>query len=249
VELLNQAVDFVLHIDDYLKWLVDTYGLWTYLILVTIVFMETGLVVTPFLPGDSLLFAAGALAGDDRLEVWTLSGLLVAAAVVGDNTNYWIGRLLGKRLLQRGDGRFLKRKYFERTHAFFEKYGTKAIILARFVPIVRTFMPFVAGVGAMTYRRFLPYDILGGVLWVGICVSAGYAFGRHEFVRENFSLVVLAIIVISLLPAIIEVLRHRAAARRAARGGATGNAAPGAGLALSAAQHQQQADEADQRQD
>jgi membrane-associated protein len=228
VELIAKFIDYVLHLNKYLPALVDEYGGLVYLVLFAIIFMETGLVVTPFLPGDSLLFAAGAVAGlPDSLNVWALFFLLWFAAVIGDNTNYWIGRALRPRMLRNEKSRFIRRQHLDRTHAFFEKYGTKAIIIARFVPIVRTFMPFVAGVGAMTYRRFLPWDIFGGLLWVGVCVFAGYLFGQSEFVQKRFSLVIVAIIVISVLPAVVEFLRHRAAARSARQTSAPADPAPG----------------------
>jgi membrane-associated protein len=209
MELLQFAIDFVLHLDRHLAEIARDYGTWTYGLLVLIIFCETGLVFTPFLPGDSLLFAAGALAGAGTLNQGLLFGLLTAAAIIGDNSNYWIGRYLGERILHARTARFIKKEHLERTHAFFERYGTKTIIIARFVPIVRTFTPFVAGLGRMTYRRFLPYDIAGGVLWVGSCTFAGFFFGGLQVVKDNFSLVILAIIVISLLPAIVTVIKTR----------------------------------------
>jgi membrane-associated protein len=200
-------IDFVLHIDKYLSVIIQTYGTVTYLILFTIVFCETGLVVTPFLPGDSLLFAAGTFAALGALNVHFLFLVLLFAAVLGDNTNYWIGHLVGPRIFNKEKVRFLNRKHLEETHRFYEKYGTKTIIMARFVPIIRTFSPFVAGLGSMTYRRFLPFDILGGILWVGICVFTGYFFGNIPVVKQNFSLVIFAIIFISLLPALVQFIR------------------------------------------
>ena len=209
MELLQFAIDFVLHLDRHLAEIARDYGTWTYGLLVLIIFCETGLVFTPFLPCDSLLFAACALAGAGTLNQGLLFGLLTAAAIIGDNSNYWIGRYLGERILHARTARFIKKEHLERTHAFFESYGTKTIIIARFVPIVRTFTPFVAGLGLMTYRRFLPYDIAGGVLWVGSCTFAGFFFGGLQVVKDNFSLVILAIIVISLLPAIVTVIKTR----------------------------------------
>src|SRR5262245_26411990 len=210
MELFSDAMQWVLHLDDKLKDVVAAYGLWTYSILFAIVFCETGLVVTPFLPGDSLLFAAGTLAGDDRLNVWILIMVLLAAAILGDTVNYQIGHYIGPKVFQdRRSSRWLKHEHLERTHRFFEKYGGKTIIIARFVPIVRTFAPFVAGVGSMTYPRFLFYNVIGAVLWVLSLVLAGYWFGQTEVVRKNFSLVVLAIIIISLLPMVIEYIRAR----------------------------------------
>ena len=219
MELLQGLVDLFLHLDRHLAAICHDYGAWTYLILTLVVFAETGLVVTPFLPGDSLIFAAGALAGLGALDPWLIFILLSAAAIAGDTVNYWIGHYLGPRVLKSETSRIFRREYLDRTHAFFERYGGKTIIIARFVPIVRTFAPFVAGVGAMHYGKFITYNVVGGLLWVGICNFAGYYFGSREFVKNNFSLVVLAIIVISVMPAVVEVVRHRreqARARRAA---------------------------------
>lgn len=215
MDWLTQLLDLFLHLDVHLDRAISEYGAWTYGILFAIIFAETGLVVTPFLPGDSLLFAAGALAGREggTLHSGWLFVLLTIAAIIGDNLNYWIGRLMGSRIRFRDDARFLRKQYLDRTHAFFEAYGVKAIILARFVPIVRTFMPFVAGVGRMDYRVFLPFDILGGVVWVGVCVFAGRLFGQIPIVRDNFTLVALAVVFLSILPAIIGYIRHRRAAR------------------------------------
>jgi len=213
MEALRKLVDIVLHLDRYLKDLVPEYGGWIYAILFLIVFCETGLVVTPFLPGDSLLFAIGALAGAGSLSLIGVQGTLIAAALCGDNTNYWIGYFIGPKLFK-GESRLLNRKHLDRTHAFYERYGGKTIIIARFVPIVRTFTPFVAGLGRMTYRRFLSFSVFGALLWVISITLAGYFFGRLEIVKKNFSLVVLLIIFISILPAIIEFLReHRRTAK------------------------------------
>ena len=215
MELLHKAVDLFLHLDTHLKAILETYGAWTYGLLFLTVFCETGLVVTPFLPGDSLLFAAGAFAasGAMRLE-WLLIGLF-AAAVLGDNLNYAVGYLLGPKLAGGGKIRFVKPQHLERTHAFYEKYGGKTLILARFVPIIRTFAPFVAGVGSMRYPKFLAYSVAGGLLWVSTCTLAGYFFGNLPFVQKNFSLVVLAIVFVSLLPAIVEIVRVKRAKTRA----------------------------------
>lgn len=202
-------IDFLLNLDEHLISFVATYGSWTYGLLFLIIFVETGLVIMPFLPGDSLLFAAGALAGIDAIDIWLLYPLLFAAAVVGDNVNYWIGRYVGPRVFTDDKRRWLRREHLERTHRFFERYGHVAIILARFVPIVRTFMPFVAGIGRMTYRRYLAFDIAGGILWVSLFVFAGYFFGNIPFVQENFHIVVAGIIIISLVPILVEYLRHR----------------------------------------
>ena len=203
---LHAFIDFVLHLDRHLAGIIHDYGLWTYGILCLIVFCETGLVVLPLLPGDSLLFAAGSFAALGSLSPWLLFGLLASAAIVGDNVNYWVGRHVGPRAFS-GRVRFLKVSYLDRTRAFFARHGTRAIILARFIPIIRTFTPFVAGVGEMPYLRFLGYDIAGGVLWVGLFTWAGYFFGNLPTVRRNFSLVVIAIIIVSALPILIEVLR------------------------------------------
>ncbi|MFO0837516.1 MAG: DedA family protein [Phycisphaerae bacterium] len=207
------VVGFFLHLDEHLDAFIQQYGDWTYLALFLVIFAETGFVVTPFLPGDSLLFAAGAIAGRGTLDPHLLFVLLASSALLGNSSNYFIGKFLGPRLL-RDQSRFLKREYLDRTHAFFERHGGKTIIMARFVPIVRTFAPFVAGVGKMTYRRFVSFDVFGATLWVGACVYAGYFFGGFEIVKKNFSIVVLAIIAVSLLPAMIEFLRHRRGNRR-----------------------------------
>jgi membrane-associated protein len=209
---IHTFIDFVLHLDRHLGGLIADYGGWTYGILFLIVFCETGLVVLPLLPGDSLLFAAGSFAALGSLNPWVLFGGLAAAAVIGDNVNYWIGRQVGPRAFS-GTVRFLNPEYLERTRAFFARHGTRTIVLARFVPIVRTFTPFVAGVGAMSYRRFLLWDIGGGVLWVGLFIGAGYFFGNLPVVHRNFSLVVMAIIVVSVLPMALELLRNWRARR------------------------------------
>lgn len=209
MEILTQLIDLFLHLDRHLAEIIQQYGGWTYLILFLIIFAETGLVVTPFLPGDSLLFAAGAFTGMGHLNLAAVFLTLSAAAVLGDTANYWIGKYLGDWIVHRPGTRWVKKEHIELTHSFFERYGGKTIILARFVPIIRTFAPFVAGIGAMTYGRFIVYNVVGGVLWVAICVGGGYWFGGLEIVRKNFSLVVLAIVVISILPAAVEYVRHR----------------------------------------
>jgi len=209
MELITYFVDLFLHLDRHLDAVIQEYGTWTYLILFVIIFMETGLVVTPFLPGDSLLFGAGAIAGRGSLNPMMLFVLLGGSAILGDTVNYWIGKYLGPKMVRGENPRLLKKEHLDRTHAFFEKYGGKTIIIARFVPIVRTFAPFVAGIGAMTYAKFLAYNVVGGLAWVAICVSAGYFFGGLPIVKNNFSLVILAIIFISILPGIIEYLKHR----------------------------------------
>ena len=213
IELLQHAVDVVLHLDKYLAGIIQAYGVWTYLLLFLIVFCETGLVVTPFLPGDSLLFAVGTFAAVGALDLWLTIGLLLVAAVSGDAVNYALGARVGPAVFRRDDVRLLNRKHLERTHEFYEHYGPITIVIARFVPIVRTFAPFVAGMGRMTYARFALYNVTGAVLWIVGLVLAGYAFGNIPIVRRNFSLVVLVIIALSILPAVIEGWRQHRKAR------------------------------------
>lgn len=208
MDLIRTIIDFVLHLDHYLGQIIQDYGTWTYLLLFIVIFMETGFVVTPFLPGDSLIFAAGAFAGLGYLHVGILFTVLAVAAIAGDTANYWIGHFIGPRAFS-GNIRFLKKEYLDRTHAFYEKYGGKTIIIARFIPIIRTFAPFVAGVGAMTYGKFIAYNVIGGIAWVALFTFGGYFFGNLPIVQENFTFVILAIIFISVLPAIIEVVRSR----------------------------------------
>jgi membrane-associated protein len=208
MELLKKLADLFLHLDTHLSQVIAQYGVWTYLILFLIIFCETGLVVTPFLPGDSLLFAAGAFAALGALDVRLLVPLLIVAAVLGDTINYRVGAAIGPRAFE-GKLPFLRKEHLDRTRAFYDRHGGKTIILARFVPIVRTFAPFVAGVGTMSYGRFLTYNLVGAVLWVGLLVLAGYFFGNVPVVRENFSLVVLAIIAISVMPIAVEAVRGR----------------------------------------
>ena len=214
VDLLYQLIDLVLHADTYLLQLVADYGVWIYAILFAIVFAETGLVVTPFLPGDSLLFAAGAIAATGALDVRLVTILVLVAAIAGDAVNYSIGRIVGLRVIERARtdprwARWINPVYVERAHEFFERHGGKAIVLARFAPIIRTFVPFVAGVAEMSYPAFALYNVIGGVAWVGICVGAGYAFGNVPIVKDNFSLVTIGIVAVSLLPLLIEFLRYR----------------------------------------
>jgi len=216
MQALQFIVDFVLHLDRHLVELLTRFDGWIYLLLALVIFAETGLVVTPFLPGDSLLFAAGSFAALGALDPWLLFLLLSAAAILGDTVNYGIGHYLGPKVFHFPRSRFFNPDHLRQTHEFYEKYGGKTIIIARFVPIVRTFAPFVAGIGAMSYLRFIAYNVVGGVLWVATCLGAGYFFGNLPFVKQNFSVVILAIVVISVLPALIEVLRQRAATRRAA---------------------------------
>jgi len=216
MELISKLIDIFLHLDKHLDKIIGQYGAWTYVILFLIVFCETGLVVTPFLPGDSLLFAAGAFAALGSLNVFWLFVLLSIAAIAGDTVNYWLGHWVGPKIFHRENVRFLNKKHLERTHAFYERYGGKTIIIARFVPIVRTFAPFVAGIGSMSYWRFIAYNVIGGVAWVAICVFAGYYFGNLEIVKKNFSLVIIAIVLISVLPMLIEYIRHRVRRKGAA---------------------------------
>lgn len=217
IDLIRYLVDFVLHLDRHLGDLIGHYGTGTYLILTLIVFCETGLVVTPFLPGDSLLFAAGAFAGLGSLDPWILCGCLMAAVICGDNLNYWIGRYIGPRAFS-GQVRFLKKEYLDRTQRFFDKYGGRTVLIARFVPIVRTFTPFVAGVGAMPYLRFLAYSVGGGTFWVFLFIWVGYYFGNLPAVKNNFGIVIGVIILISVMPMVIEVIRAR---REATAAGST----------------------------
>ena len=211
---MAELIDLLLHVDTYLRDLVTTYGTWVYAILFAIVFAETGVVVTPFLPGDSLLFAAGALAATGALDLWTAAATVTVAAIAGDAVNYAIGRSIGRQLVRRAESdprwrRWLNPAYVTRAHEFFERHGGKAIVLGRFMPIVRTFVPFVAGIGEMSYPSFAFYNIAGALLWVGVCVGAGYAFGAVPIVRDNFSLVAIGIVFVSLLPMVIEFVRYR----------------------------------------
>jgi membrane-associated protein len=209
---VTDLIDFILHFDKHLLEFVRLYGTWVYGILFAIVFAETGLVVTPFLPGDSLLFATGALAGAGVLNIWVCAALLVTAAIVGDAVNYAVGRYIGPRAFSATDTaswthKLLNREHLQRAHEFFEKYGGKAVVLGRFVPIVRTFVPFVAGAGAMTYATFAFYNVTGAFLWVGVCMGAGWLFGQTPFVRDNFSLITIGIVFVSVLPVLIEIAR------------------------------------------
>jgi membrane-associated protein len=210
MEFVRTLIDLFLHLDEHLNTVIQSYGIWTYVLLFLIIFLETGVVVTPFLPGDSLLFAAGALAALDGspLNVVLLFVLLFIAAILGDTANYWIGNQLGPRVFQK-NYRFLKREHLEQTQRFYAKHGGKTVVLARFVPIVRTFAPFVAGVGTMHYGQFILYNILGGFLWTAIFIFSGYFFGNIPFVKQNFEFVVVAIIIISIVPMVVEYLRGR----------------------------------------
>ncbi|AXK38021.1 DedA family protein [Crenobacter cavernae] len=213
MEAITFLIDFVLHIDRHLADLVAAYGPLIYLILFLIVFCETGLVVTPFLPGDSLLFVAGTLAATGQMDVHLLVALLIAAAILGDTVNYTVGRRVGMRLFSNPDSKIFRRAYLDKTHAFYERHGGKTIILARFVPIVRTFAPFVAGVGTMSYGLFLSYNVIGGVAWVASFTYLGFLFGNLPAVKSNLSLLIVGIIIVSILPGVFEFLRHKRASR------------------------------------
>jgi membrane-associated protein len=212
IDILLQFVkflfEFIMHIDVHLSEIIQNYGVWTYLILFLIIFCETGLVVTPFLPGDSLLFAAGTFAARGDFNAMWLSAILSIAAVLGDTANYWIGSFVGPRVFHKEHVRFLNKEYLDRTHKFYEKYGGKTIIIARFVPIIRTFAPFVAGIGSMTYWHFISYNVIGGIVWILAFIFAGYYFGNIPMVKSNFTMVIFAIIIISVLPGVIEFIRQ-----------------------------------------
>ncbi len=219
VDQVKFLIDFILHIDEHLTTIIARYGIWTYAILFAIIFVETGLVVMPFLPGDSLLFAAGAFASRGALNPVVLTGLLIVAAVIGDTVNYWIGRYFGPRVFTE-NRRFLNKRHLDRAQEFYNRHGGKAIVFARFVPIVRTFAPFVAGVGAMDYPRFLFYNVTGGIAWITLFVWAGYFFGNIPAVEKNFELVIFAIIGLSVVPMIVEYWKERKRSRINASSGA-----------------------------
>jgi membrane-associated protein len=208
MEIINYLIDLFINLDDHLHELILQYGAYTYGILFSVIFAETGFVFTPFLPGDSLLFAAGTFAAKGSFDPHLLFLLLTTAAIIGDTVNYWIGHYIGMKIFDRFP-KILKREYLDRTHQFYEKHGGKTIILARFVPIVRTFAPFVAGVGTMKYSKFISYNVIGGIIWVGLFVYGGYFFGNLDFVKNNFSIVIITIILISMLPGLTEYWRHR----------------------------------------
>lgn len=217
IDFAKKLIDFILHIDVHLAEIIAQYGTTTYWVLFAIIFAETGFVVTPFLPGDSLLFAAGAFCAkpETGLNVHLMAALLWVAAVLGDTVNYWIGAKLGPKVFSKEDSIWLRKKHLEKAHAFFEKYGGRAIILARFVPIVRTFVPFVAGIGKMTYSRFIAFNIIGGFIWIYAFTYLGFAFGNHPVVQKNFKLVIIAIIVLSVVPIVIEFIKARREAKSA----------------------------------
>ena len=207
--MLTTLIDLVLHLDTHLMTLVQDYGVWVYAILFAIIFAETGLVFAPFLPGDSLLFVAGALCGLDALQLHWLMPLLMLAAFSGDNTNYWVGRLIGMRVFQRFEGRLLKREHLDKTHSFYEKHGGKTILFARFMPIIRTFAPFVAGIALMRYRLFVLYSAAGSIGWIGSLTLAGFFFGNIPVVKNNLTLIILGVIFLSFLPAMIQYVQHK----------------------------------------
>ena len=213
IDLLFNFIDIFLHLDRHLADVLQYFGSWTYLVLFLIIFCETGLVVTPILPGDSLLFGLGAFAANPYLKgpltLELLFMTLTIAAIAGDSLNYAIGHYLGPRVFQKEDGRFFKRAYLEKTHKFYERHGGKTIIIARFMPIIRTFAPFVAGIGRMNYSRFISYNVIGGICWISLFIFGGYFFGNISFVKSNFTLVIISIIIISVLPGVIEYLRQR----------------------------------------
>ena len=208
MEPILHFIDFILHLDHHLTAIIDQNVLLAYSLLFLIIFCETGLVFTPFLPGDSLLFVVGTIAATETLKIGVVAPFLIAAAILGDSMNYYIGHLLAPRVFRDEHIRFLRKDHLKRTEKFFEKYGAKTIIIARFIPIIRTFAPFLAGIGSMKYPKFLLYNVTGGVLWVGLCIFSGYFFGNLPFVKKHFSLVVLAIIIISIIPAVVEVILH-----------------------------------------
>ena len=209
MEFLKDAIEIVVHFDKHLGAVIQSCGGWSYLLLFLVIFAETGLVITPFLPGDSLLFAVGAFAALGSFNVFWLFGILTVAAIIGDSVNYAIGNMFGEKILLKSNFRFIKKEHLEQTHKFYEKYGGKTIILARFIPIIRTFAPFVAGIGKMNYRYFFFYNVAGALLWVSIFVFGGYYFGNMPVIKENFFVVILAIIVLSVLPAVIEFWKQR----------------------------------------
>ena len=209
MNILKGFIDIILHLDEYLTIIIQNYGLWTYLILFLIIFAETGLVITPFLPGDSILFAAGAFAAIGSLNIKLLLAIIIIAAILGDTINYSIGKTIGRKIYERENTRFIKKEYLIKTNNFYEKHGTATIIIARFIPIIRTFAPFVAGVGEMRYGKFISYNIIGGVVWSSLLLLVGYYFGNLSVVKENFTLVILAIMVISIMPAVYTFLKER----------------------------------------
>jgi membrane-associated protein len=214
MDFIFNYIDFVIHFDRHLGGILQQYGTYTYAILFLIIFCETGLIVTPFLPGDSLLFVVGTFAAREDLDRNTLLMLLPLAAIIGDNVNYWVGHFFGPRMAEKGKSRWIRQEYMDRTGHFYEKYGGKTVFLGKFLPIIRTFAPFVAGIGSMTYPRFLFFNITGAITWVFVFVLGGYFFGNLPFVKKNFTMVILAIIVLSVLPSVVELIRARRQAKR-----------------------------------
>jgi membrane-associated protein len=215
--MISSFIDFVLHLDTHLASVLQSYGAWCYLLFFIVIFAETGLVVTPFLPGDSLLFALGTLAAGGSINIVWLYVILTVAAVLGDSANYAIGKYFGDIILKHQGKWFLKKEHIDRTHQFYEKYGAKTIVIARFVPIVRTFAPFIAGVGKMTYPKFFSYNVIGGIAWITLFIFGGYYFGNIPTVKHNFTIVILAIIIISVLPVVYEVIRQKMQNERQAK--------------------------------
>ncbi|WP_024614116.1 DedA family protein [Clostridium sp. Ade.TY] len=209
MSIISGGIDFILHLDKYLNVFISNYGIWVYAILFFIILIETGLVVTPFLPGDSLIFAAAAFAVSGALNIGVLLILLSLAAIIGDTLNYNIGKYLGRKLLEKGDSKFIKKEYIDKTNAYYDKYGGKTIVLARFIPIVRTFAPFVAGIGSMKYKQFIAYNAVGGIVWVSVVSTLGFFFGNIPFIKNNFSMIFIAIILISIIPIIITGIRGK----------------------------------------
>lgn len=207
--IYNIPMDLILHLDEYLSQFVSTYGTLTYAVLFLIVFAETGLVVTPFLPGDSLLFAAGAISALGSLNIWVVVLLLIIAAIGGDTANYWIGHFFGKKIVDNPNIKFINQEHIDKTEKFYKKYGGKTIILARFVPIVRTFAPFVAGIGTMDYKKFLQFNVIGGVVWVGLFTLGGYFFGNIPIIKQNFHYAIIAIVILSVIPMFYEYIQHK----------------------------------------
>ena len=205
---LNIILDFFIHLDRYLKYFIDSFGVGTYIILFFIIFLETGFVITPFLPGDSILFAVGTFSAIGLLKIFPIYLLMLFAAILGDTVNYWVGHSVGSKIFEK-ESRFIKKKYLDRTKLFYEKHGGKAIILARFIPIIRTFAPFIAGIGVMKYSKFLIYNVIGGFLWVSLFIFLGYFFGNIPIVKENFEITILIIVIISLFPIIIEFIKSK----------------------------------------
>ncbi|WP_027625988.1 DedA family protein [Clostridium lundense] len=209
MEILSNFIDVILHIDKYLNVIIQNYGIWTYALLFTIIFCETGLVVMPFLPGDSVLFATGALAASGSMNILTLFVIFYVSAILGDTVNYYIGKKVGYKILEKEEVKFINKEYLKKAHKFYQKHGAITIVLARFIPIIRTFAPFVAGVGEMSYPKFITYNFLGGLVWVSLFLGGGYFFGNLPFIKQNFSHVLIGIIIVSVLPAVIGFIKEK----------------------------------------